>query len=216
MILHLVTDRRRLAPAAAPSDATACVVEQARFAIDAGIDVIQVRERDLDVRDLMALVVQVVALARGSRTRVVVNERLDVALAAGADGVHLPARALPASEARRLAPPGFLVGRSVHSLEEASVSEGADYLVAGTVWPSASKPGRTKLLGVEGMAAIVRASTVPVLGIGGITLGRVREIVDAGVAGIAAIGLFVGDPVPGRCGAAPLDTLTQRLRSFPS
>jgi thiamine-phosphate pyrophosphorylase len=176
----LVTDRRRR-PA----------VEQAAEAVDAGVDLIQVRERDLETSALGALVSQIVHIARRSSTRVVVNDRLDVALACEADGVHLRGDSVPPGRARSIAPPGFLIGRSVHALEEAAaVAPDVDYLIAGTVFPTSSKPGRTEFLGTAGLAAIVAAVRVPVLAIGGIAVERAADVSRAGAAGIAAVSLF--------------------------
>jgi len=189
----LVTDRRRLVPADAPeADARRCLLAQARYAVEAGIDLIQVRERDLEAAPLAALVADVLALTRRTPTRVVVNDRLDVALAAGADGVHLRADSIPPAAARRLAPSGFLIGRSVHTVEEAAAADGADYLIAGTLFETASKPRGHAALGVDGLRAIVRRVATPVLAIGGVTAERVDAIAAAGAAGIAAIGLFAG------------------------
>jgi thiamine-phosphate diphosphorylase len=153
---------------------------------------VQIRERDLAARALAALVSAMVALARGSQTRIVVNDRLDVAIAAGAAGVHLRSDSVSPSNARTLAPSGFLIGRSVHNVAEASeVGDTVDYLVAGTVWSTPSKPAGHKLLGVDGLEAVVRATTVPVLAIGGVTLERIPQVAGVGAAGIAAIGLFM-------------------------
>jgi thiamine-phosphate pyrophosphorylase len=194
-----VTDRRQLAGAAAdPDRARQCLLMQARHAVDARVDVLQIRERDLEAVDLARLVTEMVATAHGSRSRVVVNDRLDVALACGAHGVHLRADSMPAFAARSIAPRGFVIGRSVHTLEEAAaVASDVDYLIAGTVWPTASKPGRPAgppLLGLSGLAAITAAVSVPVLAIGGVTLDRIQGVVSCGAAGIAAIGLFMGSP----------------------
>lgn len=214
MILHLVTDRRRLAPGRSDADAVACLVEQAGYAVAAGIDVIQLRERDLDSRRLVQLTSTLVALSRGSTTRIVVNERLDVALAAGADGVHLRGDSLAAATVRELAPPGFLVGRSVRSIEETRHAGPVDYLIAGTIFPSGSKPPEHPLLGLDGLAAIVTASLVPVLGIGGIGADRLQDLHSTGAAGVAAIGAFMGT---GDCGAVPLHDLARRYRErFPA
>jgi len=184
-MLCLVTDRRRL------GGAVDAVVQQARAALAAGIDLIQIRERDLEAAALAALVARVVEAARGSSTRVLVNDRLDIAIALGAAGVHLRADSMPIAAARRLAPKTFLVGRSVHTVDEARAAADADYLIAGTVFPSASKPSATAWLGVEGLAAIVRAVRVPVLGIGGATFDRLDDLASAGAAGVAAIGMFI-------------------------
>ena len=193
MILHLVTDRRRLTsdrldrPADSDRDSLA---ERCAWAIAAGVDVIQVRERDLEAAALCHLVQRIVRAACGSATKVVVNDRLDVALAAGADGVHLPARGLPVAAVRGTVPRGFLVGRSVHDARELADAAGADYVIAGTVWPTPSKPGGHPCLGPDGLRALRRQATMPVLAIGGVTGERLPVVREAGVAGVAAIGLF--------------------------
>jgi thiamine-phosphate diphosphorylase len=158
---------------------------------------VQVRERDLSARELAVLVRAMVVLAKGSNTRILVNDRLDVALAAGAAGVHLRSDSISQSRARSLAPPGFLIGRSVHNAVEASRTGGdVDYLVAGTVWATRSKPLGHALLGTDGLAAVVHASAVPVLAIGGVTVERTSQVAAAGAAGIAAIGLFMPSDAP--------------------
>jgi len=103
-----------------------------------------------------------------------------------------PAPASATARPRQLAPPGFVIGRSVHSVEEAIGADGADYLVAGAVFPSASKPLSTRWMGVDGLGAIVCTARVPVLAIGGISGGRIDAIAAVGAAGFAAIGLFSG------------------------
>jgi thiamine-phosphate pyrophosphorylase len=192
VIRCLVTDRRRLAGAGASFDhARHALLAQLQTAVSDGVDLIQVRERDLEAAALAALVDAVVSLVRGTTSRVVVNDRLDVALACRADGVHLRGDSIRTSDARRIAPSGFLVGRSVHTVDEASAAGGADYLIAGTVYPSPSKAQSTTLLGVDGLRAIVRAARAPVLAIGGVTAERFDEIAAAGAAGVAGIGLFL-------------------------
>lgn len=211
MILHLVTDRLRLAPGTSDADALECLLRQVAYAVAAGVDVIQLRERDLDGRTAVDLARRAVAAARGSGTRVVVNERLDVALASRADGVHLRGDSLGAERVRALAPPGFLVGRSVHTAEEAAAAGPVDYLIAGTVWATPSKPAGHPLLGVDGLARIVRSTPVPVLAIGGIDVGRMPALARVGAAGIAAIGTWIGEAGP--CAANPLDGRVQAYRA---
>ncbi len=194
MTICLVTDRRRADPLA-----------QARAAAAAGVDLFHVRERDLEAADLAALVRGVVRAVEGSSTRVVVNDRLDVAMACGAHGVHLRADSISVADARRIAPPGFLVGRSVHAAPEAMSAADADYLVAGTVFHTASKPDVAAPLGVAGLQRIVAAARVPVLAIGGISTDTIHEIARAGASGIAAIGLFDL--------SQPLDRLVATLRA---
>jgi thiamine-phosphate pyrophosphorylase len=188
----MVTDRQRLA-AAGPAEVVLprCVAAAA----EAGVHLIQVRERDLDAGPLTRLVSACVAAVAGSRARVIVNDRLDVALAAGAHGVHLPGHGVPAARVRAAVPPGFLVGRSVHHASEAArvaAEGGLDYLVFGTVFATRSKAG-VRAAGVEALAAAVAAAPLPVLAIGGITAERAPLIASTGAAGIAAIGMFA-DP----------------------
>ena len=192
MIRCLVTDRRRLCGAqAAFDDVRRRLVRQVTEAVDARVDLIQLRERDLAAASLAILARDLVRATRGTATRVLVNDRLDVALACGADGVHLRADSMGADAVRRIAPAGFLVTRSVHRPDEAASAGAVDYLVAGTVFPSLSKADGTRVLGLDGLAAIVRAARVPVLAIGGMTADRVEAVQQAGAAGIAGIGLFM-------------------------
>jgi thiamine-phosphate pyrophosphorylase len=187
-VLCLVTDRRRHAR---PLDG---LLRQAAHAIEAGVDLIQIRERDLEAAQLVALATAMLRVSGRTATRVVINDRLDVAIAAGADGVHLRGDSFPVAAARRIAPAHFLIGRSVRTTADAIAAAGADYLIAGTVFPSASKGGATSWMGHDGLRAIVRATTVPVLAIGGVTLERLPEVAATGAAGIAAISLFVDSP----------------------
>lgn len=182
----MITDRRRLAGG---DDA---LVQRVAAAAAAGVDLVQVRERDMEARDLSRLVTRCVAAVSGSRTRILVNDRLDVALTAGAHGVHLRSDSMPASRARSLAPIGFLIGRSVHSVAEAvTVSEdgGLDYLLFGTVFATASKPGQAPA-GVNALAEVSAAVRLPVLGVGGISRQTVAQLEGTGCAGFAAIGWF--------------------------
>jgi thiamine-phosphate pyrophosphorylase len=182
-MICLITNRHQRAP-----------IEQASEAADAGVDLIQVRERDLEAGELSALVERIMAATRGSATRVVVNDRVDVAIACGAAGVHLRGDSMSAARVRTMTAAGFLIGCSVRSPEEAlSAAPDADYLIAGTVFPTSSKPGMRKLLGLQGLAAIATAVPVPVLAVGGVSTARAGEIAATGAAGVAAIGLFA-DP----------------------
>jgi len=188
-VVCMITDRRRFGSA---EDA---LVRRVAAAAAAGVDLVQIRERDLEGGALSRLVVRCLEATTGTRTRVLVNDRLDVALGAGAHGVHLRGDSMPADRARTLVPPGFLIGRSVHSVDEARrVTEraGLDYLLLGAVFATASKPG-SLAVGVRMLADVVTATTVPVLAVGGVTVGTVSRLADAGCAGFAAIGFFAGD-----------------------
>lgn len=170
---------------------------QVLSAVRADVDLIQIREPDLPDRALLDLVRCAVDAARGTGSGVLVNDRFDVALAAGADGVHLRSSSVPAPLMRRHLPPGFLLGRSVHGAAEAArvaAEGGVDYLIMGTVYASASKPGRAPC-GIAALAETTRAVRLPVLAIGGVTVDNLREVLDAGAAGAAAIGLFA-EPGP--------------------
>jgi len=189
-ILSLVTNRGRLALSTSGS---AWLLELVARAIAVGVDLVQVREPHLTDADMLALVRRCVALADGSATAILVNDRLDIALAAGAAGVHLRGGSVAASAIRPHAPPGFLLGRSVHGITEALAVEtagGVDYLTFGTVYRSRSKPGLAPQ-GAARLAAAVRAVTLPVLAIGGITVDNTGEVFGLGAAGVAAIDLFV-------------------------
>ena len=204
-VRHFVTDRRRFGLSIDE------LVARAAAAVRADVDVIQVRERDLPDRDLVVLVRRIVDAAAGTATRVVVNDRVDVAIAAGAAGVHLRGDSAPASRVRAMAtfaaasadsakaaapkaPGRFLIGRSVHSLAEvdaALVDGGSDYLLFGTVFPSAGKPDGHPVAGLDALRQACARSSVPVLAIGGMTEARVAEVRAAGAAGFAAVGLFM-------------------------
>lgn len=197
--------------------ARACLLQQARYAIDAGVDFVQVRERDLDTADLAATVSDIIAMARGTRTRILVNDRVDVALACGAAGVHLRADSVPAAAVRSIAPPQFVIGRSVHAVSDAvAAGAGIDYLIAGTVWPTSAKPADHRVLGIDGLSDIVRAARVPVLAIGGVALDRLGAVAALGGAGVAGIGLFMASG-PGTanlpCRAVPLVEIAAAARA---
>ncbi len=191
-LLCLVTDRRRMGMADDFARARRALAALARDAAEAGVDLVQVRERDVEAAALIDLVADIRGAVRGSATRVVVNDRIDVALAAGADGVHLRADSIPPRRAREMAAAGFLIGRSVRSAAEAREhAPWADFLVAGTVFPTPSKPAADRWLQAGGLRDIVSAASVPVLAIGGVTLDRVGDVAATGAAGVAAIGLFL-------------------------
>jgi len=155
----------------------------------AGAHLIQIREPDLEAGSLASLVRLCLRAVASTRVRVIVNDRLDVALVTGAHGVHLRESSPPARRVRSVTPPGFLVGRSIHSAADAarvSGEGGLDYLLFGTVFPTPSKPASAGS-GVAGLRAAVAATPLPVLAIGGVDGGRVAEVAHAGAAGFAAI-----------------------------
>jgi len=183
----MISDRRRFGDRGGHA-----LVFAVGAAAKAGIDLVQVRESDLEGGALVRLVTRCVEAARGSRTRVLVNDRVDVALAAGASGVHLRGDSVPASRVRAIAPPAFLIGRSVHSVDESrrvADDGGLDYLMFGSVFATASKPGVAPA-GLQALCEVAAATTLPVLAVGGITETTARDLRRTGAAGFAAIGLF--------------------------
>ena len=197
-VLCLVTDRVRLAarlgrPVNGVDDID-LLVAHARAAAAAGVDFIQVREPDLGAGAVWTLVGRIIEAVRPAKARVLVSDRLDVALACGADGVHLKEASIPPQAARRLAPAGFLIGRSVHGVEAVrhAVDGGADYLVFGTVFATGSKAPGVPLAGPAGLeAAVGAAGRVPVLAIGGAGRDTAPVLRAAGAAGMAAIDAFL-------------------------
>jgi thiamine-phosphate diphosphorylase len=191
-LICLVTDRHRLSPESPPAESIDRLVRFVRAAAAAGVDMIQLRERDMEARPLEALAERCVEAARGAH--LLVNDRLDVALAARAAGVHLRSDSVDPTTARTVAAPGFLIGRSVHGVDEAvevSRNGAMDYLVFGSIFPTASKPAGHPAAGLDPLVQICAKVSVPVLAIGGITLDRAPAAARSGAAGVAGIGLFL-------------------------
>lgn len=193
MILCLVTDRRRLGTAMGvePQKWDELLALQVRAAATAGIDFVQVREPDLEARQLTVLVRELLEQTGRTSTRILVNDRIDVAIAAGASGVHLKETSVMPDQVRRIAPPGFVISCSVHSIASAIARKSANLLIAGTVLPTASKPS-VDYLGKTGLETIVKAAAgQSVLGIGGLDLSSVSLVAASSAAGMAAIGAFI-------------------------
>lgn len=183
-----ITDRRSLGP----QPLLPFIVE----AVRAGVDLVQIREKDLATRDLLNLVEGAVSAAAGTSTRVVVNDRLDVALAAGAAGVHLGTQSLPAAVVRQHVPREFLVGASCHSLTEAVAAEQAkaDYVLLGPIFETPSKLAYGPPLGLEKIREVAARVKLPLVALGGITVDRVKSCIEAGATGIAGISIFQTAP----------------------
>jgi thiamine-phosphate pyrophosphorylase len=190
-ILYFVTDRTRLRGRSAAE-----LLVRVRTAVHAGIDVVQIRERDLSDRALADLVRGAVSLTKDVPVQVLVNDRFDIAVACGAAGVHLRSDSVGADRIRAVAPPAFLIGRSVHSRDEANAvarNGGCDYLMFGTVYPSAGKAAGHPVAGEAALAEVCRAVSLPVIAIGGIDEPHSAAIAATGAAGIAAITAFTTD-----------------------
>jgi thiamine-phosphate pyrophosphorylase len=190
--LYLVTDRRATAgrPLAAVLDAC----------LGAGLPAVQLREKDLAAGDLFRLASDLRALTGRHGARLLINDRADVALAVGADGVHLPGTGLPPTVARRLIGPARLLGVSTHSAAEveAAAASGADFAVFGPVYDTPSKRPDGEPQGLDRLASACRQSRLPVFAIGGVTAERVGEVRAAGAAGVAVIRALLGADDPAR------------------
>lgn len=198
--LYLITDR------AAASRPPADVVEEC---LAAGLRAVQLREKDLEARDLLALADTLREATQRHGARLIVNDRADVALAASADGVQRTHSSLPVSALRGFTPPGFLVGASVHSEAEArdAAAQGADFIVFGPVYDTASKRRYGPPQGLAALEAVTRAVDRPVLAVGGLTPERVPEVLAAGAAGVAVIGAIYAAARPADATKAFLDAL---------
>ncbi len=163
--------------------------EVAEAALAGGATVLQLRDKEATGRQLLLLARQLVERARRAGVPVLVNDRVDVALAAGADGAHVGDEDLPVAEARRLLGSGRILGASAGTVEDAvrAEREGADYLGVGPVFPTGTKPDAGAAIGLEGLRRIAGAVRIPVVGIGGITAENAAAVVGAGAAGVAVI-----------------------------
>ncbi len=187
-MLCLVTDRRRCA--GRPLE------EVVGAAVSGGVDIVQLREKDMPAGQLLELALRIRDIT-ASRAGLFVNDRIDVALACDADGVQLGERGIPVEAARDLVGGDLLIGRSVHGFESAidASRAGADLLVFGAVFATASHPGQAPN-GVGPLEEISRHVTAPVLGIGGIAPGNVGEVLEAGASGAAVITAITESPDP--------------------
>ncbi|HYX28472.1 MAG TPA: thiamine phosphate synthase [Pyrinomonadaceae bacterium] len=169
------------------------ILKQTSAAVAAGIDLIQIREKKLTARVLFELVSRAVQITKGTGTRLLVNDRADIATGAGADGVHLTTRSLGPATIRKAFGKNFLIGASTHSLAEArgAQDDGADFIVFGPVFETASKLAYGPAQGLPALSIIVRElNSFPVLALGGITLANAAGCLAAGAHGVAGISLF--------------------------
>jgi thiamine-phosphate pyrophosphorylase len=183
VILAAITDRKSL------DCELLAFVERA---LTAGLDWIQIREKDLSAQALFELCRRATELPNPRGTKLLVNGRVDVALAAALDGVHLPSDAPAPSAFRRCVASGLQIGVSCHSVEELQIAEraGADYAFYAPVFESVSKPGYGPALRLEALARACAAVKIPVLALGGISMENAHQCMAAGAAGVAGISLF--------------------------
>jgi thiamine-phosphate pyrophosphorylase len=199
--LYLVTDRHETAG----RPLKPLLVE----ALAAGVRAVQIREKDLGTRDLLALTREVQALIGSTGGHLLINDRVDIALASGADGVHLRADSLPVLVARRLLGSNRLIGVSTHSAEDVVYAEkdGADFVVLGPIYETTSKLRYGKPIGLAALAEATRRARIPIFAIGGVTASRVAELKAAGAAGVAVISAVLAADAVGFATRTLIDAL---------
>lgn len=194
--LYLVTDRTRTAGRP--------LLDVVDAALQGGVDAVQLREKDLSGAALFELACRLRELTRRYGVRLLINDRIDIALAVGADGVHLPVDSFAPADARRLLGAGAVVGASTHSVEQAlnAAAGGADFVVFGPVFDTPSKRAFGAPLGLDALAKVTEAVPLPVLAIGGVTADRVRSVRQCGAAGVAVIAAILAADDPRAAAAA--------------
>jgi thiamine-phosphate pyrophosphorylase len=190
-VVHLITDRRLAPDLAVRADA-------ALAGVPPGLVAVHLREKALGGRDLLALARSLADVCHARGQLLLVNDRLDVALAAGADGVHLPAAGVPAADARRLLGAAALVGVSCHSASDVARARdgGASYATFGPIYDTPSKRAYGPPLGLAALREAARLG-LPLVGLGGVDAARAPEVVAAGAVGVAAIRAWLGAEAPG-------------------
>jgi len=192
-ILYLITSGATTQATNPNSPEFSSILYLVETSVRAGISLIQLREKNLHARTLFELTLRAARLTKGSATRLLVNDRADIALSAGADGVHLTTRSLSADIIRRSFGENFLIGVSTHSLDEAQAARdgGADFAVFGPVFDTPSKRAYGQPLGLDNLREAAQSlQKFPLIAIGGVTLETYAEALRAGARGIAAIRLF--------------------------
>jgi len=172
------------------------LLETTETAIDGGVTLVQLREKDLSSREFYELALALRELTKRRKVPLVINDRLDIALAVEADGLHIGQSDLPIEAVRRIAGKNFFTGVSAGTIEEALRAEkaGADYLGVGAVFPTGSKADAGDAIGLDGLRAICAAVTIPVVAIGGIAPDNAAQILQSGAAGIAVISAILSQP----------------------
>lgn len=186
--MYVITDRTRLS-STKPNELSKFV----NTALAAGVDIVQIRERDLPARSVLDVVRLACETASRTGSAVLVNDRIDVAEAAGA-GVHLTTHSVRVRDVRRTFGNDLLIGASTHTLREAqeAAEGGADFIVFGPIYDTESKRQYGAPVGIDSLRTVVTAVKIPVLALGGLGLSNFREVLSCGAAGVAGISMFVG------------------------
>ena len=189
-LVYLITDRSKL-PRPTIRAMQTSLIDLLDEALSAGVDMIQIRERDLSARELFSLAEQVAGMARKAGAKLLINDRADVAASVNC-GVHLTTRSLAASVVRSAFGEEMLIGVSTHNIEEARMAEsgGADFIVFGPVFETESKKAYGLPVGLAALGAVASGLQIPVLALGGIKQSNFQAALDAGAAGVAAISMF--------------------------
>ncbi|MDQ6652712.1 MAG: thiamine phosphate synthase [Acidobacteriota bacterium] len=196
-LLYLITSGETTVETTPATKDFSRILSLIEAAVASRMDLLQIREKNLSANVLYKLSASAAAITRGSETKLLVNDRSDIAASAGADGVHLATYSLPADVVRRTFGPEFLIGVSTHSLAQATAahSGGADFVVFGPVFDTQSKRQYGKPQGPAELARVTsKLSPFPVIALGGLTTDNVADCIRAGAQGIAAIRMF-SDPV---------------------
>ena len=190
--LMVITDAGLAAPRS--------ILDVVRAAVAAGAPSVQLRDKDLGARELLEIGRALRTLTQEAGSLFIVNDRLDVAMALGADGVHVGPDDLPVAAVRSAAPEGFLIGRSADRVDVArqAVRDGADYIGCGTVYTTTTKADAGGVIGLDGLDRVAKAVEVPVVAIGGITVPRALEVAGTGAAGVAVVGAVMAAEDPGQ------------------
>jgi len=189
-LIYLITSGKTTARTTPAADEFSGVLQLVQAAVGAQIDLVQIREKNLTASVLYQLALSAARITKGTATKLLINDRSDIAAAAGADGVHLTTSSLPTAVVRQAFGAEFLIGVSTHSLEEANIAwhGGADFAVFGPVFETTSKKGVAEPPGLAGLTRVCSAlSPFPVLALGGVSIDNVAECSRAGARGVAAI-----------------------------
>jgi len=186
--IYLITDRKV---------SSTPLPEAVRLALEGGVRAVQLREKDLPIRELLALAQELRAVTRAFGARLFINDRVDVAVAVGADGVHLGGSSIPVSAARKVVGQRMLIGASTHDLEEAKAAEagGADFITFGPIFETPSKGKYGAPVGVPIIRTVKNEVKIPLFALGGIKSGNMLQVMSAGADGVAMISsiLAAGD-----------------------
>lgn len=195
--LYLISDRHGLPPGRS-------LMETVAAALAGGVRAVQLREKDLCPRDLLPLALELRALTRRFGARLLINDRIDIAQAVAADGVHLAGSSLPTAMARHLLGPSALIGVSTHQRDEVltAAGDGADFVTFGPIYPTPSKAAYGAPVGLDALRRVCAATSLPVFALGGIKTPHLPELMAAGAAGIALISAILSADDPTQAAAA--------------